>query len=109
MGRIVIVAYRPKPGREKELEALVRAHVPVLRELDLATDRPVAAMRAKDGTVVEMFEWVEGGIDAAHSHPKVLEMWGKFAAVCDYVPLKALDEAAQMFAEFTPIELRLAM
>ena len=31
MGRIVIAAYRPKPGREKALEALMRRHHERLR------------------------------------------------------------------------------
>jgi hypothetical protein len=105
MGRMVIVAYRPKSGREAELEALIREHVPCLKTLGLVTDRPAQAMRAKDGTVVEVFEWQDGAIEAAHSSPRVLELWERFGNACDYVPLRELPEAEAMFAEFETIAL----
>jgi hypothetical protein len=49
---IVVVAYKPKPGKEADLLQLTREHVPLLRAEGLATDRPVTACLAKDGTVV---------------------------------------------------------
>lgn len=104
MGRIVIVGYRPKPGKAEELRALTREHVGILRTEGLATDRPALAMEAKDGTVIEVFEWTsKEAINSAHSNPRVLELWARYAAVCDYVPVGTLDEAGQLFAEFTPI------
>jgi len=105
MGDMVIVAYRPKPGHEDALLNLVRDHVPDLRRWGLATDRAPLAMRAADGTIVEVFEWADGAIAAAHHHPDVLAMWGRYAQVCDYIPLRDLAEAAQMFAQFVPIDL----
>ncbi len=56
-GIVVIVAYRPKPGREKELLEIVRNRVPTLRKEDLVTDRAPVLMRAKDGTIIEVSEW----------------------------------------------------
>ncbi|USI72073.1 hypothetical protein [Sphingomonas morindae] len=105
MGDMVIVAYRPKPGKEEALLALTRAHVPELRRLGLATDRAALAKRSKEGIILEVFEWREGAIDAAHSNPDVLAMWERYAAVCDYVPLQTLPEARDMFAQFEPLEL----
>jgi len=105
MGEMVIVAYRPKPGREAQLEALVREHVPFLRDLGLATDRPAQAMRAADGTIVEVFEWRDGAVRTAHGHPKVHELWERFGEACDYINLRDLPEAAGPFATFAPIEL----
>lgn len=105
MGDMVIVAYRPKPGQDEALLALTRAHVPDLRRLGLATDRKALAMRAADGTIVEVFEWAEGAIARAHEHPEVQAMWGRYAEACDYVSLKNLPEAAMMFAQFVPVEL----
>ena len=105
MGDMVIVAYRPKPGRDDDLLALTRDHVPELRRLGLATDRTTLAMRSKEGIVVEVFEWRSGAIDAAHTNPDVLAMWERYAAICDYVPLHELPEAHDMFAQFTPIDL----
>jgi hypothetical protein len=52
MGDVVIVAYRPKPGREAELLELTRDHVPFLRRLGLATDRPTTVMQNRDGVIV---------------------------------------------------------
>ena len=103
-GVIVVVAYRPKPGREKELLELVRARVPTLRKEGLVTDRVPTIMRAKDGTIVEVSEWKSReAIDAAHKNPNVLAMWNKFFAICDCVPLNTLAESAEMFAGFEPV------
>jgi hypothetical protein len=33
----------------------------------------------------------------------VLELWQRYAAVCDYVPVGTLEEAGQLFSEFTPV------
>lgn len=104
-GVCVIVAYRPKPGKEKELLDLVRSRVPTLDKEGLVTDRVPTMMRAKDGTIIEVSEWKSReAIDAAHKNPTVLAMWEKFFAVCDCVPLKTLAEAEEMFAGFEPIE-----
>jgi hypothetical protein len=102
---IVIVAYRPKPGKEAELLKLTREHVPLLRGLGLATDHPVTACRAKDGTIVEVFEWEAGGIATAHKHPVVGKLWERYFEACDIVPLSELAEASDMFAGFDPIAL----
>ena len=45
-GVIVIVAYRPKPGKEMELIELVRNRVPTLSKEGLVTDRTPTIMRA---------------------------------------------------------------
>ena len=104
MGDLVIVAYRPKPGSGAALEALVRDHVPRLRRLGLATDRTPVFARARDGTLVEVFEWREGAVDRAHGMPEIHAMWGEFAEVCDYLPLRDLAEAADLFATFAPLQ-----
>lgn len=105
MGDVVIVAYRPKPGCDADLLALTRTHVPELRSLGLATERPPIALRGRDGVIVEIFEWREGAIAAAHTNPAVHAMWDRYAAVCDYVPLRDLPEAGDLFAQFEPIDL----
>jgi quinol monooxygenase YgiN len=103
-GVCVIVAYRPKPGKERQLLELVRARVPTLDKEGLVTNRAPTIMRAKDGTIIEVSEWKSReAIDAAHKNPNVLAMWEKFSAVCDCVPLKTLAEANEMFAGFEPV------
>jgi hypothetical protein len=104
MGDVVIVAYRPKSGQDAALLELVRDHVPFLRRLGLATDRPAVAMHGRGGMIVEVFEWADGAVAKAHEHPDIQAMWGRYAAVCDYVPLRDLPEAAEMFATFAPID-----
>ena len=103
-GVIVIVAYRPKSGKEQELLELVRSRVPTLRNEGLVTNREPTIMRARDGTIIEVSEWKSHeAIDAAHKNPNVLAMWNKFFAICDCVPLKTLAEAQEMFAGFEPL------
>lgn len=105
-GRIVIAAYRPREGKSAELLALLAEHVPLLRSLRLATDRPVSVMRSTDGTFLEVFEWSSpDAIDRAHSEPAVLDLWERFGQAADYCQLASLSEATQMFAEFEPVDL----
>jgi hypothetical protein len=107
--RIVIVAYHPKPGKEEILLAEVRDHHHLLRSEGLATDRHPIVMRAKDGTILEVFEWASpAAIEEAHSNPRVQAMWSRFVACCDYVPLNTLAEASDMFAEFEPLDIHIA-
>jgi hypothetical protein len=101
MGRFVVVAYKPKIGRESALAAAVERHLRVLREEGLATEREAYVMRAADGTMVEVFEWRSAeAIQQAHGNPAVQALWGEFAEVCDYLPLASVPEARALFAEF---------
>jgi len=102
---LVVVAYKPKPGKGEELLQLTREHVPLLRKEGLATDRPVVAGKAADGTIVEVFEWAPGGVERAHSNPVVLKLWERYAAACEIVPLNQLAESSTMFASFAPINI----
>lgn len=74
-GVCVIVAYRPKRGKEADLLSLVRARVPTLRQEGLVTERAPVIMRAIDGTLIEVSEWQSrAAIEAAHQNPNVLAM-----------------------------------
>lgn len=107
--RIVIAAYRPKDGKDGILLAEVRDHHVLLRSEGLATDRKPIIMRARDGTILEVFEWASSAaIEEAHANPRVLAMWDRFNTCCDHVPLATLGEAADMFAAFEPLDLQLA-
>jgi quinol monooxygenase YgiN len=104
MGRIVIVGYRSKPGKEEALKALMQTHVPRLKNEGLVTNREAIIMEAADGTIVEVFEWVsDEAIQNAHKNPAVLQMWGEYAGVCDYVPVGSLAEAGSLFSSFNPL------
>jgi hypothetical protein len=104
---IVIAVYRPKEGKTAELEALVREHIPILLSQDLVTTRSSITMRAKDGTIVEVFEWKSlKAIEGAHTNPAVIEMWTRFGEACTYQKLVDLEESQQQWAGFEPFDLR---
>ncbi|HEY0244111.1 MAG TPA: hypothetical protein VGC01_00990 [Mucilaginibacter sp.] len=104
MGRIVIVAYKPKPGKAEALKELTKTHVQRLHKEGLVTNREPVIMETADGTVIEVFEWLSAeAIQKAHQNPEVQKMWGEYAEVCDYVPLNNLVEMGDLFADFTPV------
>jgi hypothetical protein len=104
MGRIVIVAYRPKAGHSDALERLMLQHHERLRADGLVTDRAPILMRSGDGTIVEVFEWRSAdAIASAHQHAGIRAMWDEYELVSDYVPLADLPEARLLFAEFEPV------
>jgi hypothetical protein len=106
MGQVVIASYRPKPGQEQLLLEVVRTHVPVLRQQGLATQRPVVVLRASDGTLLEIFEWVsEAAVEQAHTNPAVQTLWERFAKVCDFATLASLPGAQEPFPHFEPVAL----
>ena len=98
----VIAAYRPKPGKEQDLRKLVREHRRKLDEAHLITSRATLVLRARsDGTLLEIFEWISSkAADEAHQHPSIRAMWNKLAAVADFVPLSAVQEAGKAFSHF---------
>jgi hypothetical protein len=102
--RIVIAAYRPKAGKAAMLLSEVRDHHPYLYSEGLVTEREPIVMRAKDGTILEVFEWAsEAAIEQAHHHPGVNAMWDRFEVCCEIVTVGSLAEVSQMFAEFEPV------
>jgi hypothetical protein len=103
---MVICCFRPKPGKEDELLGVVMDHLKVLRQEGLATERPTLAMRAQDGTILEVFEWVsEEAAREAHSNPAVLELWGRYGAASDLTSFGQLAEAKEFFPHFEPIDM----
>jgi len=84
--------------------ALVRNHLPPLRNAGLVTKRESIVMRTADGTIIEVFEWVsQEAIASAHSHPVVLELWKKFETVCTYEIPNNVAEFRNMFSHFEPV------
>lgn len=106
MSVMVIACYKPKPGQDEALLALLKTHLPILQEERLVGDEPSLCGRAKDGTIVEVFCWKsQGAIDAAHSNKVVAAMWEKFAEVCDYTVIADVEGAKEMFTPLTPVDL----
>ena len=96
----------PSEGWETERTTSVDdEHVQRLRAEGLVTDRTPIQIEAKDGTVLEVFEWEsKEAIEAAHTNLRVLEMWNEYSAVCDYVPASSVEETSDLFAEFGSME-----
>ncbi len=104
MGVTVIAMFRAKPGLDDALLACLRDHLHVLRAQGLATERPALVLRARDGALLEVFEWVsQAAIDAAHSNPEVLKLWERYAACSDPIAMSDLAEAREMFPGFTRV------
>ncbi|MFO1248333.1 MAG: hypothetical protein U1E93_08965 [Alphaproteobacteria bacterium] len=104
MGILVICSYRPHAGHEDEARMLMAAHVPLLREHGLITDRPVVQGVAQDGALVEVFEWES--VEKSRGAPAIAEIgahWKAMSEVMDFVPLAELPEAKHPFAHFNPI------
>lgn len=106
MAHTVIAVYRPHEGKNDELVELVETHLPTLRKEGLATDRESVVLRASDGTILEIFDWVSGeAVEAAHTNEAVQKMWEQFATVCDFATLDSLTEAEKVFPHFERLEL----
>jgi hypothetical protein len=102
--RIVIVGYKPFPGKEAALAKLMKDHVNILRKEGLASDREPILMQSTNGTIIEVFGWKsKDAIAKAHTNPVVQKMWGEYAEVCEYIPVGDLDETRSLFSEFTPL------
>ena len=105
MAIMVIVCFKPKEGKSDLLLEVVKEHLPVLKKEGLITDRPGYAMRAKDGSIIEVFEWKsQEAINDAHKNKSILELWKRFENVCEYIPLSELEETKGIFPGFEPVE-----
>ena len=72
MGHFTIAAYRPRPGKDDDLAGLVREHHGSLRGAGLVTERRPYVMKAGDGTLIEVFEWMSADSSRrAHESPAV--------------------------------------
>jgi hypothetical protein len=103
---VVLALYKPHPGKDAELIQILKNHIPTLRRLELATDRPVVLVQTKNGSFLEIFEWSTAeAADLAHHHPEVAKVWEAIGKVADFTTLESLEEIKQPFPHFKPINL----
>jgi hypothetical protein len=103
--QISITCYQPKEGKEEELKALVKEHLPVLHQQQLVTARKAIVMEVKNGTIIEVFEWVsDDAIGKAHNNPAVQALWARFNELSDYVAPSILEECQHIFSGFRAID-----
>src|SRR5687767_11677216 len=105
---INICRYKIKPGKEAEMERLLAAHWPALRDAGLVTDQPARVYRGLPsgrpggehgaaGVYVEIMEWKdEKSPGLAHQTPSVMAVWEPMGAICEemeFPPYELLDLA----------------
>jgi hypothetical protein len=105
----VLVTYRPRPGAEAKLLALVKRHWPTLRKVGLAGPAKPRVWRATDKRTgrryfVELFEWKDGlASDLAHRTPEVMAIWGTMEPL-----LESMELAVVKAVELAPRRRRAA-
>jgi len=93
----MLVTYRPKKGKEKELQILVEKHWPALDKVGLVTKEPVKIWRATDkrsGEVsfVEMFQWKDAEASGiAHQTPEVMAIWEPMGPILEELKLTSVE------------------
>ena len=106
MERVVIVAYKPFPGKESELEKLMVTHWNILNNEGLVTNRKPIICKANDGTTIEIFGWKsKEAIKLSHTNEAVQKMWEEYSRVCEYIPVSEVEESKNLFSEFTPVSI----
>lgn len=100
MGYIVIGAYKPHVGKVNALSVILETHIGILRAEGLATKREHILMQAKDGTFVEIFEWVsENSRELAIRNPVIVAVWSEMDKICTYIPASRVPELDNLFSE----------
>ena len=62
--------FKPDKGKEDELKEIPKEDLPVLKEHGLISDKEIFTIKAKDGTISEIFESLSGEAKAvAHEDP----------------------------------------
>ena len=100
-----IACYRPKRGKKRTLLAILEKHASTLSAEKLISERGSIVSRAKDGTIVEIFEWRSTAAkEQAHRNPAVRQLWEQMMECCEFPGLGDLEEAARPFAAFEVLE-----
>src|SRR5262245_24506208 len=96
-----LVIYRPKPGKENELQALVEKHWPVLDKLGLVTSDKAQIWKARDKRrdggpeapyFIELMSWKdEKSSDIAHQTPEVMAVWEPMGGVLEDLKIVKLE------------------
>lgn len=101
---IVFALYKPHAGKDAELLSLVQRHYPTLRKYELVTDRMPILSRSANGTIIEVFEWVDGAAHKkAHEHPEIAAIWERMDVIGEMPKLGTLPECAETFPHFEPV------
>ena len=100
-----LVSYFPKPGKEKELLALIEKHWPALDKAGLVTKSPAKVWKAHDkrkGTefFIEYMEWKDGEASGiAHQLPEVMAVWEPMGPIMETMSIVQIEELPMPFAK----------
>lgn len=105
MGIVVMACFRPNKGKQDEVNELLAHNLALLRAKGLVTRRELVTLKAEDGTLVELFEWVSRrALARAEKDDEIQRLWQKFAGISQFVPIAALAEAQQAFSAFEVLD-----
>ena len=99
MGELAIMAYRARNGRRAQLEDLSRSHIPILRRLNLLTDKPERVLWVDEDMLVEVFEWAEGAENLAPSLPDVKAIRLDYAEVAETIDWSEVPNGRRILTE----------
>jgi hypothetical protein len=101
MSKIALVVYKPRKDKSQELVDALLTNIPVMRKLGLVTGREQIIAQAKDGSIIQIFEWVgEDSEEKAMAHPVVQEMWMKVSKLSDFQKPMAVAEFQEQLSKF---------
>src|SRR5262245_44494207 len=96
-----LVIYRPKKGKEAEMQSVVENPRPLLDRLGLITKEPARIWRATDKDradvvyFVEIFSWKDPEApNVAHQTPEVMAVWESMGAFLERLELARLEPLA---------------
>ena len=103
--QLAFAMYKPNEGKEGDLKEILKEHLPLLREFELISDKETYTIKATDGTIIEIFEWLSEETKAiAHQHPATRQLWGRMMAICTFPAMRDLDEGKRSFPDFQIVE-----
>ncbi len=94
------VTYRPKPGKEEELFALVKKHGPALASTGLITGDAPADIRATDNRTgekffIETFAWRDQDApNLAQQMPEVMAVWEPMTPILEKLELAVVEQVS---------------
>lgn len=96
---INICTYKVKPGKEAEMEELLRKHYPALLKAGLVDEEPPQIFRGlpdkhhgAEGVFVEIFAWKDPrGPEIAHETPEVMAVWEPMGAICEHMDFPSFE------------------
>jgi hypothetical protein len=101
MSKIALIVYKPRQDHTQDLIDSLLQNIPVMRKLGLVTYREQIVAKAKDGSIVQIFEWVEDDSqEQAMAHPVVQEMWINVSKISDFQKPMAVAEFQETLSMF---------